>query len=95
MTTETMKQEIAELEEQGWEADAAPRAVEKHYRFPDFHGTKNFLIALEKEAAAQASAMPSIHIEDGTEVRVRIGGPPVRTLTAAEIAFAKAVSNAQ
>ncbi len=95
MIDETMQQEIQELEEQGWEADATPRAVEKHYRFPDFNGTKNFLIALEKAAATQSAAMPPIRIDNGTEVHLRIGGPTVRTITAGEIALAKAVSNAE
>ncbi len=92
MTTETMNQEIRQLEEQGWEADAAPRAVEKRYRFPDFKGTVNFLIGLEKAAADERATIPSIHIVSGTEVQVRIGGAPVRAISAGEIAFAKAIS---
>ncbi len=91
MTHETMQQEIQELEEQGWEADAAPRAVEKHYRFPDYKNTVNFLIALGDKAAAESFALPSIRIESGTEVQVRIGGPTVRTISASEIAFAKSL----
>ncbi len=95
MTNETMKQEIGELEEQGWEADAAPRAVEKHYRFPEYTETVNFLIALGNKAADQSFNLPSIRIENGTEVQVRIGGPPVRAISAPEIAFAKSISDAQ
>ncbi len=92
MTTETMTQEIEELEEQGWEADAAPRAVEKHYKFPDYSATVTFLIALGEAVAAGASAMPAIPIESGTEVKVRVGGAPVRTITGDEIELAKALS---
>ncbi len=92
MTPKTMKQEIQELEEQGWEADAAPRAVEKRYQFPDYTETVNFLIGLGDKAAARGSAMPSIRIESGTEVMVRVGGAPVRAITAEEIALAKALS---
>ena len=54
MTTETMKQEIQELVEQGWEADAAPRAVEKHYQFPTFASTVKFLVGLGKAAESAA-----------------------------------------
>ncbi len=95
MTSETMKQEIQQLEEQGWKADAKPRAVEKHFRFPDYEATVTFLIALGKATANRTSAMPAIHIESGTEVQVRVGGAPVPTLTEEEIALAKAISSDQ
>lgn len=91
MNTETMNQEIQELEEQGWEVDAAPRAVEKHYQFPDYRSTMTFLVAVGDEVAAGSSPMPSIRIESGTEVRLRIGGPTVRAITGDEIALAKAI----
>ncbi len=91
MSHETMNQEIEELEEQGWEADAAPRAVEKLYRFPDYPSTMDFLVAVGKAVAAAPAPMPSIRIEAGTEVHVRVGGPTVRTVTAEEIALAKAL----
>ncbi len=92
MTTETMNQEIEELEEQGWEADAAPRAVEKHYKFPDYNSTMKFLVAVGDHVAAGAAPMPSIRIDSGTEVKLRIGGPAVRTITAEEIVLAKTIS---
>ena len=92
MNDETMNEEIKELEEAGWEADAAPRAVEKRFKFPDFTQTVNFLIALGKAVAAGSFAMPAVHIAGGTDVQVRVGGPPVRTISAQEIALAKALS---
>ncbi len=91
MTTETMIQEIEELEQQGWEADAAPRAVAKHYSFPSYSATMKFLIAVGQKAAA-AAAMPSIQVENGTEVTVRIGRPSSATLTADEIELAKSLN---
>ena len=91
MTTETMNQEIEKLEEQGWEADAAPRAVEKHYSFPSYSATMKFLIALGQKAEG-AGAMPSIQVENGTEVTVRIGRPTSGALTADEIELAKSLN---
>ncbi len=88
MTTETMIQEIEELEQQGWEADAAPRAVEKHYSFPSHAATVKFLIAVGQKAEGGV-AMPSIRVENGTEVTVRIGRPTSAALTAEEIELAK------
>ncbi len=90
MTTETMNQEIEELEAQGWEADAAPRALEKHYSFPSYSATMQFLIALGQKAEA-AAAMPSIQVEKGTEVTVRIGRSTSAALTADEIELAKSL----
>ena len=90
MTTETMNQEIEELEHQGWEADAAPRAVEKHYSFPSYSATMKFLIALGKKAEA-APTMPSIQVENGTEVTVRIGRSACAALTADELELAKSL----
>ncbi len=91
MTTKTMKHEIEELEQQGWEADAAPRAVEKHYSFPSYSATMKFLIALGQKAEA-AAAMPSIQVENGTEVTVRIGRPTSGALTTDEIELAKSLN---
>jgi len=91
MTTETMKHEIEKLEQQGWEADAAPRAVEKHYSFPSYSATMKFLIALGQKAEA-APAMPSIRVENGTEVTVRIGRSTSAALTADEIELAKSLN---
>ena len=86
-----IRQDVRELEEQGWEADATP-AFEKRSAFPDYKATMNFLVAVGREAAATGAPMPSIRIENGTEVKVRVGGPPVRAITAEEIALAKALS---
>ncbi len=90
MTTETMNQEIEELEAQGWEADAAPRALEKHYTFPSYAATVKFLVAVGQRA--EGTAIPSIRIDNGTEVTVRVGGPTSAALTADEIELAKSLN---
>ncbi len=90
MTHETMKQEIQKLEEQGWEADAAPRAVEKLYQFPSFAATVKFLVAVGQKTQ-NASTMPSIQVENGTQVTVRVGRPTSPTLTAEEIELARSL----
>ncbi len=90
MNPETVKQQIEELEEVGWEADDTPRAVEKRYRFNDYAGTLNFLIEVGA-AIERTGAMPSIHIDTGTELTVRVGQPPAPALTEAEIQLAEAL----
>ena len=88
MTTETMKQEIKALAARGWEIDDAARGVEFLYRLRDYPGTVQLLIALGK-AAEDTTAMPTIRVENGTEVRVRLGRPPSPGLTRDEIELAK------
>ena len=90
MTTETMTQGIRELEQQGWEADAAPRAVEKSYSFPNYDATMKFLVKLGQRA--EHAAVPSIRVDDGTEVTVRVGRPPSATLTDDEVELAKSLN---
>ena len=94
MTEKTLKQETAELEKQGWEVDAAPRALERRESFPDYDATVNYLVGVGKRAAA-AGAMPSICVRNGNEVAVRIGRPPSPTLTAQEIELAKSLTASQ
>ena len=90
MNPDTVKQQIEELEEAGWEADDTPRAVEKHYRFSDYAETLNFLIDVGS-AVERSGAMPSIHIDAGTQVTVRVGQPRAAALTEAEIRLAEAL----
>ncbi len=93
MNDETLRQDIEELEAQGWEADTAPRAIEKRHRFGNFADTLNFLMELGA-AGEEFGAMPSIHIAGGNQVLVRVGGEPTPPLTAEEIAFAQALTDA-
>ncbi len=91
MTEDNLHQEIEQLEEQGWQAETTVNAVEKRHRFPSFSETLNFLIELG-DLTARLDAMPSIHIDGGTEVSVRVGGQPAPGLTADEIRLAKALA---
>ena len=92
MTTETMIQEIRDLEEKGWQADAAPRAVEKTYQFPSFAATVKFLVALGQKTEG-ADTMPSIRIDNGTEMKLRIGRPTAGALTVDEIMLAMSLDS--
>ncbi len=92
MTDDNLQQEIEQLEEQGWQAETTVNAVEKRHRFPSFSETLNFLIELGDQTA-KLDAMPSIHIDGGTEVSVRVGQPPAAGLTADEIRLAKALTS--
>ena len=90
MKPETFDEAIEQLEASGWQADNTPQAVEKQYAFESFADTLNFLI--EVGAAAEGlETMPSIHIDDGVRLAVRIGRPPVPALSAGEIELAKAL----
>lgn len=91
MTDDNLRQEIEQLEEQGWHAESSVNAVEKRHQFPSFSETLSFLIELG-DLASRLDAMPSIHIDGGTEVSVRVGGQPVSGLTADEIRLAKALA---
>ncbi len=93
MNDETLQQQIEELEAQGWEADTAPRAIEKRHRFASFDDTLSFLMELGA-AGERFGAMPSIHIEDGNQVLVRLGGEPTPPLTGEQIALAQALADA-
>ena len=88
MTNETLKQDIRYLAAKGCEIDAAPRGVEILYRLRDYAGTVQLLIALGK-ATENTTAMPTIRVENGTQVRVRLGRPPSPGLTRDEIELAK------
>ena len=90
MNPETVKQQIEELEEKGWQADDTPRAVEKRYQFPHFSETLNFLIEVGS-AVDRTGASPSIHIDSGTQVTVRVGQEASPTLTEPEIRLAQAL----
>ncbi len=91
MTDETLQQEIEWLEQQGWQADATVQAVERRHRFPSFADTLNFLIELG-DLTAPLDAVPTIHIDGGTEVNVRVGRGPAPALTGDEIRLAKAAA---
>lgn len=91
MNDENLRQDIEELEQQGWQADTATRAIEKRHQFPSFNDTLSFLMEVG-DAAERFGAMPSIRIESGHDVRLRIGREPAPALTAEEIALAKALS---
>ncbi len=93
MTDDNLRQDIEELEAQGWQADTAPRAIEKHHQFPSFNDTLSFLMELG-DAAERFGTMPSIRIEGGNDVWVRLGREPAPALTAEEIALAQALAQA-
>ncbi len=92
MTKETMNQQIEELEEAGWQADAPP-ALAKQYAFANYTETLNFLMEMG-DAAEAAGVMPTVHIERGTDVNVRVGRPPVQGLSEAEITLAVTLATA-
>ena len=91
MKPETFEQEIEELEAAGWQADHAPRALEKQYAFESFADTLSFLVELGASAEG-LETLPSIRIEDGVSLTVCIGRPPPAALSAAEIELAQALS---
>ena len=93
MTTENMNQEIQTLEEQGWEVDDGPRGLTKVERFDSYADSVQRLVRVGQRAQ-EAGVMPSIEVENGTEVTLRVGPPPSRVLTAAEIELAKSLTNA-
>lgn len=90
MTNQDLRQAAAELAEMGWRIDDTPQGAEMPLRFPSFTETVNYLIDLGKTAQPFA-AVPTVHIDGGTEVTLRLGRPPAPGLTADEIALAKAI----
>ena len=90
MAKETMKQDIAALEKKGWEVDDEPRALVKRERFESYDASVQHLVKIGKRAEG-AAEIPSIRIDGGTEVTVRVGRPPSPGLTAAEIELAKSL----
>ncbi len=92
MTNTTLRDDVQELKEAGWEADDLPRAVAKQFDFASYSETLNFLIEMG-EVAEEFETMPTIEIEDGTRLNVRIGHEPAPPLNKAEISLAKAIAN--
>lgn len=93
MKPERIQEHIRELEAAGWHADAAPLAIEKTYRFPSYTETLNFLIEVGS-AIEEFGAAPSITIDGGTRVTVRVGRQPVPALTEDEVGLALALAEA-
>lgn len=92
MTNETLdERDREELEAKGWEVETTNQALVWKERRPSYSETLNYLIEVGDEAAKHR-AMPTIRIDDGTEVTLRIGREPAPTLTADEIRLAKALA---
>jgi pterin-4a-carbinolamine dehydratase len=96
MTNETdrpdpLSEEIAELVKAGWQADDTTWGLERPEQFPSFSETLTYLMDVG-DKAGKLGVMPSIHIDGGTRVNVRIGRPPAPGLSADEIRLAKALT---
>ncbi len=91
MTNEIEKEDLEELEAKGWVAETTTQALVKKEHRPSYSESLNYLIEVGDEAAKHG-AMPTIRIDGGTEVTLRVGREPAPSLTAAEIRLAKALA---
>ena len=91
MTEHKLQPEIEELQARGWQVETTNQALVMQRRFPSFSESLEYLVDL-KDLTAAFDATPSIRIEGGTEVNVRVGREPAPGLTAVEIRLAQALT---
>ena len=94
MMDQNMTEDLTALEAKGWEVDTEPRGLSKLECYPSFDAAVSRLVGLGDKAAA-CGVVPSIHIENGTEVTLRIGRPYSPGLTPEEIELAKSLESGQ
>ncbi len=92
MNPERIGGRVANLQEnQGWASNKLPQSLEKSFVFATYSDAITFLIEVGSLAEA-TGALPTIVVENGNQVTLRLGQPDDAQVGEADVDFAEALA---
>ncbi len=89
VTPERLQQKHVEI--RGWEVDATPNAIERHFPQPSFQASADFLKKVASNV--EKSGRTPFFYGGATGVTVRLGNPPNSGVTEADVDLAMALNS--